>query len=207
MTLDDIEEFIRWIGLAIGLATLAVAMWQGIWRGLQQHPGRTTGNARIMLRTPLLLIMGLLWIGLCAILWQPIPFSPPASARIAILIVGTLLYFLGLALYLWGARTLGTMFKPSSVFGVQLNAGHKLITNGPFAFVRHPLYLGLQVTAVGGLLVYRNWTFVFITMNFLGLFFRARREEQALAEEFGEEWEVYVHQVPAWTPHFHRKNK
>jgi protein-S-isoprenylcysteine O-methyltransferase Ste14 len=207
MTLDGIENFIRWIGVAIGLGTLVVELWQGVWRGLQQHPGRTTGIARIVLRTPLVLILGLLWIGVCVILWRPVPFSTSTSVRIAILMVGTLLYFLGLALYLWGAKTLGTMYKPSSAFGVQLNVGHKLITYGPFALVRHPLYLGLQVAAIGGLLVYRNWTFVFIAVNFLGLFFRARREEQALAAEFGKEWEVYIHQVPAWMPHFRRKSE
>ena len=207
MTLDSIESFIRWIGVAIGLATLAFALWQGIWHGLQQPPGRTTGNARIVLRTPLLLTMSLLWLGICFILWRPVPFSPSISVRITILMIGTLLYFPGLALYLWGARTLGTMYKPSSAFGVRLNFEHKLITYGPFALVRHPLYLGLQATAVGGLLVYRNWTFLFIAVNFLGLFFRARREEQVLAAEFGNEWEIYANQVPAWMPHFHRKSE
>lgn len=207
MTLEGIESFIRWIGVAIGLATLAFALWQGIWRGLHQPPGRTTGNARIVLRTPLLLTMSLLWLGICFILWRPVPISPSISVRIIILTIGALLYFPGLALYLWGAKTLGTMYKPSSAFGVQLNFEHKLITYGPFALVRHPLYLGLQVAAVGGLLIYRNWTFVFIAVNFLGLFFRARREEQALAAEFGNEWEIYANKVPAWMPHFHRKSE
>lgn len=205
MTLDGIENFIRWIGIAAGLATLAVALWQGVWRGLQQPSGRTTGNARIALRSPLLLILGLLWIGMCVILWRPVPFLISRSVRIAALLTGALLYFLGLAFYLWGAKTLGTMYKPSSAFGVQLNLEHKLITYGPFALVRHPLYLGLQIVAIGGLLVYRNWTFVFITINFLALFIRARREELALAAEFGKEWEVYASQVPAWVPCFRRK--
>ncbi len=207
MALDGIENFTRWIGVAIGLATLVVAWWQGVWRGLQRPPGRTTGNARTVLRTPLLLILGLLWIGVCVILWRPVPFSTSTSVRTATLIVGALLYFLGLALYLWGAKTLGTMYKPSSAFGVQLNVEHKLITYGPFALVRHPLYLGLQAVAIGGLLVYRNWTFVFIAVNFLALFIRARREEQALAAEFGKEWETYASQVPAWIPRFRRKGK
>lgn len=207
MTLDGIEYFIRWIGVAIGLATLVVALWQCVWRGLQRPPGRTTGIARIVLRTPLLLISALLWIGICVILWRPVPFSTSTSVRIATLMVGALLYFLGLVLYLWGAKTLGTMYKPSSAFGVQLDVEHKLITYGPFASVRHPLYLGLQVVAIGGLLIYRNWTFVFIAVNFLALFIRARREEQALAAEFGKEWEMYASQVPAWIPRFRHRDK
>jgi len=34
---------------------------------------------------------------------------------------------------------------------------------------------------------------------------RARREERALAELFGEEWLAYTRQVPAWLPDLLRK--
>ena len=206
MTLDDIENFIRGISGAVGLTTLVVALWQGLWRGSRRPPGRTLGNARI-LQTPFLLSFTVFYIGLCIVLWRPVPFSISASLRVAALIVGALLYFPGLALYLWGARTLGPMFRTSSSLAVRLNAGQKLITSGPFAFVRHPMYLGLQAVAIGGLLIFWNWTFVFIAVNFLGLFIRARREEQALAAEFGQAWEVYAGQVPAWIPRFRRKGK
>jgi protein-S-isoprenylcysteine O-methyltransferase Ste14 len=67
------------------------------------------------------------------------------------------------------------------------------------------MYLGLQVAAIGGLLLYRTWTFVFITVNFLALAIRAKREEQALAMEFGDQWEAYVRCVPAWIPRFRGK--
>jgi Cu+-exporting ATPase len=97
------------------------------------------------------------------------------------------------------------MYKVSSGFGVQLNVRHRLVTHGPFALVRHPMYLGLQVAAVGGLLLYRTWTFVFVTANFLALAIRAKREEQALAIEFGDQWNAYARRVPAWIPRFRRK--
>ena len=85
-----------------------------------------------------------------------------------------------------GVRTLGEMYKPASALGVKLNVGHKLVTHGPFAFVRHPLYLGLQMAAFGGLLIFRTWTLAFVAVNFLALVIRAWREEQALATEFSE---------------------
>lgn len=47
MILDGIENFIRWNGVATGLATLVIALWQGVWRGLQWLSGQTTGNAQI----------------------------------------------------------------------------------------------------------------------------------------------------------------
>jgi protein-S-isoprenylcysteine O-methyltransferase Ste14 len=169
--------------------------------------GRRTGAAARVLRGPLQLLFGALWIGLCFVLWRPVPVRLTVSARLAALGLGALVYFPGLALYLWGAGTLGEMYKASSGFGVQLNLGHRLVTHGPYALVRHPLYLGLQAVALGGLLLYRTWTFVFVAVNFLGLFVRARREEQALAMEFGEGWEAYVRRVPFWIPRARRQAK
>ncbi|MFH2101945.1 MAG: isoprenylcysteine carboxylmethyltransferase family protein [Chloroflexota bacterium] len=154
---------------------------------------------------PLQLLFGALWIGLCFILWQPVPATLTISARIIALSLGAPLYCLGLGLYLWGVRTLGEMYKASSGFGVQLNAGHRLVTHGPFALVRHPLYLDLQLAAIGGLLLFRTWTFVFVSVCFLALVIRARREEQALAMEFGEQWDAYVRRVPAWIVRLWRK--
>jgi protein-S-isoprenylcysteine O-methyltransferase Ste14 len=200
MALDIIEKWINGLGAISGLVTFAIVMWQGVWRGLQRPAGRMTGKADKVLRAPLQLIIGFMWLGICFILWRPIPITISTPARIAGLYLGALLYFSGLILYLWGVKTLGGIFKPSSGFGVKLNDGHKLITHGPFAIVRHPMYLGLQLVSLGGLLVYRTWTLVFVALNFLSLFIRARREEQALAVEFGEQWAAYCREVPAWIP-------
>lgn len=205
MVLDVIERSISWIGAVVGFVTLAIALWRGVWQGLQRPSGRTTGAAAKMLRVPLQLLFGALWIGLCFILWQPVPVTLTISARVAALSLGALLYFLGLALYLWGVRALGEMYKASSGFGVQLNVEHRLVTHGPFALLRHPLYLGLQLAAIGGLLLYHTWTFVFVTVNFLALVMRAKREEEALAMEYGKQWDAYVRCVPAWIPRLRRK--
>jgi len=99
--------------------------------------------------------------------------------------------------------TLGQMYRPASALGVQLSAGHRLVTHGPFALVRHPLYLGFQLAAFSGLLLFRTWTLAFVAVNLLALVIRARREEEALAAEFGDEWEAYVRRVPGWLPRFH----
>lgn len=54
--------------------------------------------------------------------------------------------------------------------------------------------------AVGGILLYRTWTFVFMLSHCLALVLRARREEALLAAHFGEEWTRYARRVPAWIP-------
>lgn len=41
---------------------------------------------------------------------------------------------------------------------------------------------------------------LFFAVNMFGLIVRARREEHALAQEFGPVWEEYKRQVPGWIP-------
>lgn len=101
--------------------------------------------------------------------------------------------------------TLGEMFDASSGFRVRLRAGHRLITGGPYAFARHPMYQAVIIVGFGALLIYRTWAVAFFATNMFGLVIRARREEQPLAAEFPEEWEAYCYRVPAWLPPIRRK--
>lgn len=96
----------------------------------------------------------------------------------------------------WGRMALGSMYHVSSSRGAQLFKDHQLVTHGPFALVRHPMYLGVMLAGAGGLLLYRTWTFVFVLLQFPVFIRRARLEERALAQEFGTEWESYRQKVP-----------
>ena len=204
MRLDIIESGVRWAGGGAALVCLMFAL-AGMARGLHRPRGRTTGLARKVLRLPAYLLLSVLFFGMCFLLWRPLPLALVVSGRIVALALGALLYFPGLALYLWSRLTLGEMYNVSSSMGAQLYADHRLVTHGPFAFVRHPMYLGVILASAGGLLIYRNWTLVFTTVSFLGLALRARREEQALAAEFGEQWEEYCRRVPGWMPRIPKK--
>lgn len=199
MRLDTIEWWVRWAGAVVAFVSL-IAVLAGMMRGLRRPQGRTTGLARQILTLPAYLLISVGFFGTCYLLWRPLPLALSAQARTVTLALGALLLFPGLALVLWGRFTLGEMYYVSSSMGAQLYADHRLITYGPFAFVRHPMYVGILLASAGGLLIYRTWTLVFTTVAFLGLALRARREEQALAAEFGEQWEAYRQQVPAWIP-------
>lgn len=204
MTLETVELWVGRVAAVAAFATLGVALWG--FRQAQSRPaGRETGAAHSLLRWPFLVIATLLYLGLGAFLWRPIPLNLSPAARVVALVVGILLFFPALGLYLWAYAKLGEMFGASSGFGVRLHAGHRLITDGPYAVVRHPMYLGVIVAFLGGLLLYRTWTMLIFGFSMLGLGIRARREEQALAAEFGEEWEVYRQAVPAWVPRLRGK--
>ncbi len=204
MRLDIIESGVRWAGAVAALVCLMIAL-VGMARGLRRPRGRTTGLARKVLRLPAYLLISIVFFGPCFLLWRSLPLTLRAPVRVVALALGALLYFPGLALYLWARLTIGEMYNVSSSMGAQLYADHRLVTHGPFAFVRHPMYLGVILASMGGLLIYRTWTLVFTTVTFLGLALRARREEQALAAEFGEQWKEYCLRVPGWIPRILRR--
>ena len=196
-----------WIGrlsALAGFATLALALW-GLFRGQSRPAGRETGVAHRWLHWPFLVLATVVYIGICVLLWRPLPLVLSSPARLVTLILGTLLYFPALALYLWGLRTLGEMFDASSGFGVRLRASHRLITRGPYAFMRHPMYLAVILAGLGALLIYKTWAMAFFASNMFGLIYRARGEEQALVAEFPEEWAAYCRRVPAWLPRLQKK--
>jgi protein-S-isoprenylcysteine O-methyltransferase Ste14 len=197
--LDIVEGWVRWIG-AVAAFVCLIAVLAGMARGLRRPRGRTTGLARQILTLPAYLLISVGFFGTCYLLWRPLPLALSAPARTVTLALGALFLFPGLALVLWGRFTLGEMYYVSSSMGAQLYADHRLVTHGPFALVRHPMYVGILLASMGGLLIYRTWTLVFTTVTFLGLVLRARREEQALAAEFGERWQEYCRQVSGWTP-------
>ena len=70
----------------------------------------------------------------------------------------------------------------------------RLVTTGPYRWVRHPLYLSMFLATFGLAVAFRSlWGLVIILFVFMpaGLW-RARLEERALARKFGQEWEDYA---------------
>ncbi|MDT8307781.1 MAG: isoprenylcysteine carboxylmethyltransferase family protein [Anaerolineae bacterium] len=195
-----LERRVRQAGAIAVFLTLA-AIFTGIWRGLRQPVIARTGRFANWLRRPLFYLFASTgYYALCWRLWRPFPWALSGRFRAVFLTLGSLLYFPGLALVLWGRLELGRMYNVSSSFGAHLYAGHRLVTSGPFAYVRHPMYLGILLTALGGIALYRTWTFLFLLTHFPVLMVRARHEEQALAATFGTEWDAYCRQAPRWLP-------
>jgi protein-S-isoprenylcysteine O-methyltransferase Ste14 len=202
LTLDKV---IQSLGAVAGLGMLAYAVYNILLA--QSHPtGHTTGSAKQVLRTPYLVTASVIFIIVEYMLWIPLPIQVPWPYRLLTLLVGAVVYFANLALYGWGLHTLGVNFNASSGFGVRLHEAHQLVTNGPYAYIRHPMYLAVIMVGWGGLLLYLTWAMLGFAVIMLGLIYRAHKEDQALAEEFGNEWEDYSSRVPGWIPHYKRVN-
>lgn len=205
MKLELVESIVRWLGGLLGYATLG-AVFYGIWRGTQRQVGRITGQMGHFLRSPwFYLVSAAVYFGICYIGWIPLPLTISPQARVWMLVFGSILYFPGMGFALWGRLSLGKNYFVSTGFGVQLFEGHQLISRGPFAVVRHPMYLGLMLAALGSLLIYVTWTTLLFACFAPLLIFRARREEATLAAEFGEQWQEYCQRVPALLPRFRKE--
>ena len=79
-------------------------------------------------------------------------------------------------------------------------AAERLVTSGPFAFTRNPIYLGNTLLMFGiGLAWEALW---FLPLAFCAAILvenlAIRREEAHLAMRFGPEWETYAASTPRW---------
>jgi len=182
--------------IALGAAALAAPGIIGSTRSggpAVGHPERVFTPARL-----LLLAVG--WVGMVAVAWRPLPIRPGPRVRAALLVGGLAAYAGGFAVAIAGRVALGRSYRPSSTIGVALEPGHRLVTHGPYRLVRHPMYVGLALAALGSLAVYRTWSTLLFVLQAPVLVVRARREDQLLAQTYGEAWQRYAERVPGWLP-------
>ena len=103
----------------------------------------------------------------------------------------------GLSFTVWARRHLAANWSAD----VTLKAGHELITSGPYALVRHPIYTGLWVGVLGTALAIGEWRgLAAVALLGLAQWRKLRVEEQAMRRQFGERYLVYAQRVSAFIP-------
>jgi len=79
--------------------------------------------------------------------------------------------------------------------------GQALVEDGPFGVVRHPLYVGIGLVAMGTLLAHPSIATASMAVGLgAGLAVKIPREERALAAAFGPRWDAYRARVPCVVP-------
>ena len=77
----------------------------------------------------------------------------------------------------------------------------RLVTTGPFAWCRNPMYLGHILFLLGLTLTLHSWLAALITAATAVWFhFRVQRDEKRLRERFGKPYEEYSARVRRWIP-------
>ena len=78
---------------------------------------------------------------------------------------------------------------------------HKLVRNGPYALVRHPIYTGVLLALIGSALAVDKWrALIGLTVVALGFLRKIVIEERFMSAEFGEAYARYRAEVPALIP-------
>ncbi|MEM1045010.1 MAG: isoprenylcysteine carboxylmethyltransferase family protein [Pseudomonadota bacterium] len=124
------------------------------------------------------------------------PFEVPEAATGPVRFVGFALAATGCGLMGWA---LATMARRNANI-LPNRAATQLVTTGPFAFSRNPIYLGEAILLLGlaGILV-SLWfllacLFCVGTISVLGI----AREEAHMRAVFGPQWQAYCDRVPRW---------
>lgn len=81
-------------------------------------------------------------------------------------------------------------------------AGHSLLTSGPYALIRNPMYLGIILIGSGVVLfVFHLWVFMIFALVFILRYVHVIiGEEKILLSAFGEEYKDYMRRVPRLLP-------
>jgi protein-S-isoprenylcysteine O-methyltransferase Ste14 len=112
--------------------------------------------------------------------------------------LGAAVTIAGILFAVWAREQLGRNWSRS----VTIKQGHELITTGPYAVVRHPIYTGILTGFLGmANAISEARGFIAFVLIFLALWIKLRIEEQWMRSQFGETYATYSHQTAALVPY------
>jgi protein-S-isoprenylcysteine O-methyltransferase Ste14 len=97
----------------------------------------------------------------------------------------------------WLFRSIGTGITPTSATRKE----HKLVTNGIYRHIRHPLYtFGASMFITFGMMA-DNWFIALLgVLTFIVMAIRTPKEEANLIEKFGDEYREYMKRTGRFLP-------
>ncbi len=118
----------------------------------------------------------------------------PMPLRIA----GAFLGFVALSWFIWIHRSLGSNLSVR----LQIKDSQRLVTNGPYRWIRHPMYTAFYLLHLATFLLTANW---FIGLSWTAgltviIALRIRREEEMMVNHFGEQYRLYMQQTGRFLP-------
>jgi protein-S-isoprenylcysteine O-methyltransferase Ste14 len=112
--------------------------------------------------------------------------------------LGAAVMVAGLGFAVWAREHLGTNWSRS----VTIKQGHELITTGPYAVVRHPIYTGILAGFLGTAIALSQMRgFIAFVLIFFALWLKLRMEEQWMRSQFGETYTTYSRHTAALVPY------
>lgn len=175
-----------------GWVILAIAWW--IVRRPFERKARRAGIARDEMKLDERIRLSISLTGLGLIPFLYVAFGFPRFADYG---VRPVLTALG---YLTGAASLVMFYLTHKALGrnwsvsLQLRDDHKLVTEGVYARIRHPMYTAFWLWAIAQALLLPNWIAGFSGLVGFGALYALRvgPEEQLMIDQFGDEYRAYM---------------
>lgn len=164
-------------------------------RGLDRQAAGREGRGLFIFRTAVLLFL----MAASVLYAYDSPWLRVVSASVPDWLrwAGLALGLVSLGLLTWAQAVLGKEWSPQ----LQLHEGHRLVTSGPYAWVRHPMYTAMSGAGIALALLAANWCFVLAAAAMVvGFVLRAPREERMMLEAFGEQYSTYMRETGRFFP-------
>ncbi|MDP9298784.1 MAG: isoprenylcysteine carboxylmethyltransferase family protein [Actinomycetota bacterium] len=112
--------------------------------------------------------------------------------------VGLAIAASGVVFRTWAIVTLGRFFT----YDVTIQPGHRVVTSGPYRWVRHPSYTGglVGLLGLGVALGSAAAVLALVVVPLVGLLIRVRHEERTLRTALGTEYDAYAAGRPRLLP-------
>jgi protein-S-isoprenylcysteine O-methyltransferase Ste14 len=187
-----------WIAKALVLAGIAAMMAIRAPHGHRNRNVRVAKSYKTRLETGLLVLA---WIGFFVpLIWVASPVFSFAEFTLLAgpLVAGVICLGIGLWLFYRSHADLGTNWSIT----LEIHQEHRLITQGVYRRIRHPMYLGLALYSVGQALVIPNWVAGPSNLIAFAILFalRLRAEERMMIEGFGAEYAAYTERTNRLIP-------
>jgi len=187
-----------WIAKALILAATAVMIAIRAPHGYSNRRVTVIKSHKTRLEAILLILawagffVPLIWIASAAFSFAEYPL------RSGPLIAGVVCFVIGLWLFYRSHADLGANWSIT----LEVREQHRLITQGVYRRIRHPMYSALVLYAVAHALVIPNWVAGPSNLvAFAVLFaFRVRAEERMMLEQFGDQYTAYMARTKRLVP-------
>jgi len=112
-------------------------------------------------------------------------------------VLGLILFVVGVGIRLAGKRALGKYYS----YGLRVLPDHRLVTNGIYKYVRHPISLAVFIYDPGIPLIFSSLYGFLITLALIPLvLYRIEIEERMLIQKFGDEYRDYMRRTKKLIP-------
>lgn len=209
MNIDDIL-----IRRSLVLAS-ALVYWGGVWvqaRRVRRHIGKSPNIKPHGLKERLL------WMGwlLVVVGWITLPFATQTETRFVLvqlqasfvnpigLVLGVLLIVAGYAGTLWCYACMGDLWR----IGINREEKNTLVTRGPYARVRHPIYVFQMLMLAGAVALLPSLLpLVILAIHLVCVLIKALDEEAYLTRLHGADYQAYVSRTGRLLPPLSSRNR